>query len=159
MRNILTVIALLVSVSGIGVSLAREEMRCFLGLSDVNCNSANNNSPSQVRVSPSSQPPTQMKTEENIETQPENQTATQPETKPSPTELSKREKNTTDSLLETEPVKTKPQTVVEVSPQPSEVSNNHQSQSEKNIQPSPETVAPLTHAVELEVIPPPEETP
>ncbi|MBR8829842.1 MAG: hypothetical protein N5P05_001201 [Chroococcopsis gigantea SAG 12.99] len=32
MKNILTLLALLISVSGIGVSLAREEVRCLLGL-------------------------------------------------------------------------------------------------------------------------------
>jgi hypothetical protein len=38
MKNILTLLALLISVSGIGVSLAREEVRCLIGL-DSRCQS------------------------------------------------------------------------------------------------------------------------
>jgi hypothetical protein len=37
MRNILTVVALLVSLSGIAASLLREEMRCYLGLTSQTC--------------------------------------------------------------------------------------------------------------------------
>ncbi len=43
-RDVLTACALLVSVTGIGVSLAREEMRCYLGLQSTEC------SKSEVKV-------------------------------------------------------------------------------------------------------------
>ncbi len=38
MKNILTLLALFISISGIGVSLAREEVRCLIGL-DSRCQS------------------------------------------------------------------------------------------------------------------------
>lgn len=50
LRDVVTTCALLVSVIGIGVSLAREEMRCYLGLQSSKC------PPSQIKsASPSSE--------------------------------------------------------------------------------------------------------
>jgi hypothetical protein len=47
MRNLLTLVALLVSVSGIAVSLAREEVRCYLGLESVKCLATEKSQPTQ----------------------------------------------------------------------------------------------------------------
>lgn len=44
MRNLITVIALIVSITGVFVSLAREELRCRLGLQSAECRSSIPNS-------------------------------------------------------------------------------------------------------------------
>jgi len=49
MKNFVTLLALIVSVSGIVVSLAREEVRCFVGLNAETCQSKHNGSSESPR--------------------------------------------------------------------------------------------------------------
>jgi hypothetical protein len=52
MKNLLTLIALFVSTSGILISLAREEVRCYLGLESLKCGASRQESPQRVSPSP-----------------------------------------------------------------------------------------------------------
>ena len=76
MRNLLTLVALLVSVSGIAVSLAREEVRCYLGLESVKCLATEKSQPTQ-RVTESKPP------EEKVVPPPQKTTESNPEEKSS----------------------------------------------------------------------------
>jgi hypothetical protein len=79
MRNLLTLVALLVSVSGIAVSLAREEVRCYLGLESVKCLATEKSQPTQ-RVTESKPPESP---EEKVVPPPQKTTESNPEEKSS----------------------------------------------------------------------------
>lgn len=68
MKNTLTLFALMISVSGIVVSLAREEVRCYLGLSSTSCPPTPNNSVSSPSSAPSALEENKIPESETLET-------------------------------------------------------------------------------------------
>jgi hypothetical protein len=70
-KNLLTLVALFVSVSGIAVSLAREEVRCYLGLDSSECAATRPISPvTKPPVTPAPQPPQEVVKEETKPSEP-----------------------------------------------------------------------------------------
>jgi hypothetical protein len=70
-KNLLTLVALFVSVSGIAVSLAREEVRCYLGLESSECAATRPITPvTTPPVTPTPQPAEQVAKEETKPSEP-----------------------------------------------------------------------------------------
>lgn len=143
MKNFVAVVALIISVGGIFVTLAREEMRCYLGLASVECGVLQQTAP------PESKPTTakEARREEGDRSEPTH-TGSKPQTQPTHTSSesrtepktvekpAKREVEQSAQKSHAEPSKSQP---IEVIPPP-EAANK----SENEGQP-------------IEVIPPPEE--
>lgn len=69
-RDMLAMTALIVSVTGIGVSLAREEVRCYLGLSSTACESLENKSASPFHLQQTTNKPPENKPSDTPTTEP-----------------------------------------------------------------------------------------
>ncbi|MFM1841590.1 MAG: hypothetical protein RLZZ490_321 [Cyanobacteriota bacterium] len=92
MRNVLTLVALLLSSTGIFVSLAREELRCRLGLSSTECMAT------EQPASPSQE--TTITGDRQVNLQPEERNTAQPHP-PSPIPSTAKLMETVDQLRET----------------------------------------------------------
>ncbi|ACK72478.1 conserved hypothetical protein [Gloeothece citriformis PCC 7424] len=151
MKNLMTVVALMISVTGVGVSLAREEVRCYLGLSSSACHSTPESlsSPQKANSTPSSQ------TESSSQPQ---ETEEKPPIKlPSAIEeITKIGKEALAPSSESSPEVTNPTTEEEPPTEPPQISR--QQPEEKTDISSPTYLSPITEPVELEVIPPPEDS-
>ncbi|ACK67968.1 conserved hypothetical protein [Rippkaea orientalis PCC 8801] len=140
LRDVITTCALLVSVTGIGVSLAREEMRCYLGLQSAEC------PPTQVRsVFRGSEPQTNPTTQQS-ERQSESNHDIKSLTKilnPLPTEAEKSEGDSAtsgESSSNTNQTETEQTNQVESVSPVNEISQSQSSSTEPNI---PENSPPV----------------
>jgi hypothetical protein len=147
MRNVLTLLALMVSVSGIMVSLAREEVRCYLALSSASCQHPESSSAQEGdrNLSPSMNINQSTSPREKTEAVQEN---SQPvvNTTQEASEISKVKEDIPDLPAVADPNNNTPEEPVSENP----ISPPVTSQPVTNDQ-------QLTKSVELEVIPPPEQ--
>lgn len=158
MKNFFTVFALMVSMTGVAISLAREEVRCYLNLSSSACHSANESpSSTQNANSPSSQ------TESSSSSQTQQTQEQKPLNLPSSIEeLTKVGKEVKDAITpssssDSSEDTTNPSTQAEEPPtEPTQVSEQPTEQTTEVSSPSTDA-QPITESVELEVIPPPED--
>ncbi|WP_013321531.1 hypothetical protein [Gloeothece verrucosa] len=166
MKNFLTVFALMVSVSGIAVSLAREEVRCYLGLSSSACHSTDEShlSPRKIHFSESdrrSSSPRESSTQKRETQQHHEQTPeNEPLSRVEETQHNKEVKDATPSASSNssqEVTLTDPSPKVEEPPTAAPEVTAKPTEPTKEVSASSSEAQPLTHSVELEVIPPPED--
>lgn len=146
MKNALTVLALTLSISGIVVSLAREEVRCYLGLSSLAC------PPSRDSQSTSAPPA-------NIETaEPAPENSDPPLNRvPEAPQMSKVRGDAFNLPAAEEPADNSPPDSADVPPASAQLPENSNNTAAEDAQ-AEEYAQPITEPIELEVIPPPEET-
>ncbi len=137
MKNVLPVLALLLSVSGIAVSLGREEVRCYIGLESQACprEIPSESKPDRNETVPKDTAPTETT---RVEPAPE----VSPAPSPSPAG--------TEATISPSP---------EVRPESSPTAVTKEQEKTPVSEPSPEAVPspqPTSESVPIEVVPPPE---